>query len=150
MRADVASSTPRGPLSLRLSLRVDSICGRLEDDRPEPSARPDPDPVAISRRVDAICEAFEEAWRLGEGPRIEHHLPDGDDPARPHALRELVALERELRCGAGEPASPSEYRARFPDDSDLLADVLDGDPADVGAPRDVPAANELARRHAHR
>ena len=148
MRADVASSTPRGPLSLRLSLRVDSICGRLEDDRPEPLARPDP--VAISRRVDAICEGFEEAWRLGEGPRIEDHLPAGDDPARPHALRELVALERELRCGAGEPASPSEYRARFPDDSDLLADVLDGDPADVGAPEGRPRGERTARRHARR
>ena len=138
---------PRGPLSLRLSLRVDSICGRLEDDRPAPPARPDP--VAVSRRVDAICEAFEEAWRLGEGPRIEDHLPDGDDPARPQALRELVALERELRSGAGEPASPSEYRARFPDDSDLLAEVLDGDRGRRRrAPRDVSRGERAARRHA--
>jgi serine/threonine-protein kinase len=124
------SITPRGPLSLRLSLRVDSICARLEDDPPRhipaPHFAPRPDPVAIARRVDALCVVFVGAWRLGETPRIEDHLPPRDDPARNPALRELVALERELRCGEGLSWSPSSYRDRFPEDADLLADLLEG------------------------
>jgi serine/threonine-protein kinase len=141
MSGNVASIPPRGPLSLRLTLRVDSICGRLEADGPQPVAKPDP--VAIARRIDALCERFEEAWRSGESPRIEDHLPQRDDPAWSLALRELVALERELRCGEGESPSPSEYRARFPDDADILTDVLDGDEDDRRAPSTVLAANEL-------
>ena len=89
------SATPRGPLSLRLSLRVDSICTRLESDGAEPLVRPDP--VAVGRHVDALCERFEVAWRGGEDPRIEDYLPPRDDAAWSRALPELVALERELR-----------------------------------------------------
>ena len=112
MRDSFASSTPRGPLSFRLAMRVDSICDRLESDKSRlVAARPDP--IAVARRVDALCEAFEEAWRLGEKPRVEDFLPSRDDAAWSSSLRELVVLERELRCAEGESASPTEYRERF-------------------------------------
>jgi serine/threonine-protein kinase len=121
-------------------MRVDSICGRLEADDPRAGVKPDP--VAISRRVDGLCERFEEAWRLGDRPWIEDHLPSRTDPARSPALRELVALERELRGSEGEPASPSEYHARFPEDAGILADILDGDRDDLTPPRPMRASNE--------
>jgi serine/threonine-protein kinase len=140
MIGNLETVTPRGPLSFRNSLRVDSICERLEAHEPRPIARPDP--VAIARRVDALCERFEEAWRLGQGPTIEEHLPPPDDPARPSALRELVALERELRRGEGEAAPAAEYRDRFPDQSQILADVLDG-----GDDRTAPYRELTANRH---
>ena len=75
----VVPLAPRGPLSLRLSMRVDSICARLESGGPEAFAQPGP--VAVARHVDALCERFEAAWRRGQQPRIEDYLPPRDDPA---------------------------------------------------------------------
>ena len=140
MSVNLESVTPRGPLSMRNSLRVDTICGRLEAHEPRAVAKPDP--VVIARRVDSLCERFEDAWRLGDRPRIEEHLPPRDDPAWAPALRELVALERELRRDEGEAASPAEYRERFPDQSEILASVLEDDD-DRAVPRRDPIANEL-------
>src|SRR5262245_19910494 len=129
----VTTSTPRGPHSFRLALRVDSICGRLEADVSRPV--PPSDPIAVARPVDAIFEAFEKAWQLVQKPRIEDYVPDRDDRARSPALRELIVLERELRSADREPASPTEYRARFPADVDAIADVLDDVEPTVSTPR---------------
>lgn len=141
MAETVTTRTPRGPLSFRLALRVDSICGRLEADTPRPA--PSSDPIAVARRVDALCEAFEQAWQVGEKPAIEDYLPDHDDRARSPALRELVVLERELRSAEGELPSSSEYRVRFPDDLEVIADVLDGSEPSVSAPSKTRAASAL-------
>jgi serine/threonine-protein kinase len=120
----VSRLTLGGQLSARLALRVDSICARLESGEIEPIAATDP--IAVARRVDALCERFENDWRRGANPAIEDYLPSREDPVWMHALRELVALERELRSDAGESASPAEYRKRFPDGSSLLDDALGG------------------------
>ena len=114
--------TPRGPLSLRMSMRVDSMCGRLESGTRRVVERSDP--VAVARRVDAVCEGFEAAYRRGDAPRIEDHLPHRDDPAWNPLFRELIGLDRELRRDRGEPAAPGEYLARFPDDAEALAGRL--------------------------
>jgi serine/threonine-protein kinase len=127
---------------MRLSLRVDSICARLESGGPE--AFPRPDPVSVARHVDFLCERFESAWRRGLQPRIEDYLPPCDDPAWPRAFPELVALERELRQGAGETASPSEYRARFPDASKLFDDALGDEPETRTASRPAHGDHGLA------
>jgi hypothetical protein len=75
---------------LRLSLRVDSICDRLESGENEPFDAADP--IALARRVDALCERFEHDWRRGANPTIEDYLPSRNDPAWIRALPELVAL----------------------------------------------------------
>ncbi|MCU0962782.1 MAG: protein kinase [Pirellulaceae bacterium] len=63
----------------------------------------------------AACREFERAWRRQERPCIEQCL--AWVPAEAHALllRELVALEMDLRQAAGETVHPRDYLARFPD-----------------------------------
>jgi serine/threonine protein kinase len=51
--------------------------------------------------MDQACDRFEAAWRAGREPRIEEYIAAVAEPERPALLRELVALEQELRQGHG-------------------------------------------------
>jgi WD40 repeat protein/tetratricopeptide (TPR) repeat protein len=71
-------------------------------------------PLAGARRINAVCNRFEEAWRAGQRPRIEEYLGDLTEPERSLLLRELIALEIHYRWQAGEKPGVAEYRAHFP------------------------------------
>jgi serine/threonine protein kinase len=71
-------------------------------------------PPTQARRVDAVCRRFEAEWRAGRDPRIEDSLAEVPEIERPVLLRELLALELELRCGRGEWPQLQEYRGRLP------------------------------------
>ena len=71
--------------------------------------------LAQAHRVNLACERFELAWRAGEEPRIEDVLSAAAPGDRHDLLRELLALEIELRRDQGENPSTSEYKERFPD-----------------------------------
>jgi serine/threonine protein kinase len=77
-------------------------------------------PDSPVRRIDATCDRFEAAWRAGREPRIEDFLADAEAADRPALLRELLALEVELRRGRGECATPADYRDRFPGQADVI------------------------------
>jgi hypothetical protein len=80
-------------------------------------------PLAQALRVDRACAAFEAAWRQDQAPRIETSLEEcaASDPDRSLLLRELLALELELRqCEDGSPAI-ADYLARFPDHAAIVA-----------------------------
>jgi serine/threonine protein kinase len=68
------------------------------------------------------CERYEADWRAGQRPRIEEFLEAIPEPDRPTFLRELLAVELELRRERGERPGPGEYRARFPN-QDAAVDV---------------------------
>jgi eukaryotic-like serine/threonine-protein kinase len=72
-------------------------------------------PARTSERVDALCDQFEAVWRNGPAPRIEDYLPEVETVERAALLRELVALERELRRKRGERPDAQEYCDRFPE-----------------------------------
>jgi serine/threonine protein kinase/formylglycine-generating enzyme required for sulfatase activity len=61
-----------------------------------------------------IISCFEEAWHQGQRPGIAGFLP-ADKPLRYAVLRELVHVDFEFRCKAGENADPAEYLAQFPE-----------------------------------
>ncbi len=91
-----------------------------------PPVHDDRRPDSPVRRVDAACDRFETAWRAGQGPRIEEFLGAVDEPERPALLRELIALEAELRRGRGERPGPAEYRDRFPGQTALVDAAFTG------------------------
>jgi tetratricopeptide (TPR) repeat protein len=103
-----------------------------------------------------ICEWFEAAWDLpgGEPPRIEPEVAASPEPLRARLLRELLALEIELRQRRGERPTPEEYRARFPDQEaaivaafDTIRQVMEGLPGTTGprAEHAEPAAGTIVR-----
>ena len=97
---------------------------------------PDPDALARARRVNAVCERFEAAWRRGERRGAEAFIGEElDAPERDALLVELVALEVDLRREQGERVDSSELRARFAEHTELIETALSGDvdPADTVA-----------------
>jgi anti-anti-sigma factor len=81
-------------------------------------------PVSLEKRVDEACDRFEAAWRAGQRPRIEDYLAEAPGPARGLLMRELLALEIELRSGEPEGPAPEEYRRRFPGHDELIEAVF--------------------------
>jgi serine/threonine protein kinase len=74
----------------------------------EPSSNPESLPLSLQKRVDEACDRFEEAWRVGQRPRIEEYLALAQESDRPELLRRLLELESELRRADDEnPAADS-------------------------------------------
>ncbi len=74
-----------------------------------------PDALAAARRVHAVCERFEADSRAGARPRIEDYQGAVDGPTRALLVKELIALEIELRRARGDHPTLHEYLERFPD-----------------------------------
>jgi tRNA A-37 threonylcarbamoyl transferase component Bud32 len=116
--------TPRAPLAVNQCEEYAGPPGQADDPINTRGGRPEMSeggvgnfrdlPPSQARRVDELCRRFEADWRAGRGPRIEDYLGGVPGPQRAAALRELLALELELRRGRGERPTPHEYRGRFP------------------------------------
>jgi formylglycine-generating enzyme required for sulfatase activity len=72
----------------------------------------------------AVCDAFEAAWRDGEAPRIEDHLRGQPESVRPVLLRELLAVELELRARFGEAPALEDYLDRFSGETELVHSIF--------------------------
>ncbi len=83
-----------------------------------------PSPADRLEQILAVCEGFEAAWRAGQQPRIEAYLAENPELDRSDLLRHLLGLVLELSRNAGQIAAPEEYRARFPDQAQLVTEVF--------------------------
>ncbi len=90
------------------------------------TARPPAEPLALdlARQVDQVCDRFEDDWLAGLRPRIEEYRDSLPEPARPALVRELLRVELEQRCRAGERPAADEYRARFPEQGAVVESLL--------------------------
>lgn len=66
--------------------------------------------LAVMRRLDAVCDAFEAAWRRGLKPRIEDYLASVSGENQPILLGLLQELQQELSKSIWEdvPSFPTE------------------------------------------
>src|SRR5262249_9747460 len=71
--------------------------------------------VELARRVDAVCNRFEAAWRVGPPPRVEDFLEGWSGAERAALLRELVLLGGGYRRQGGLPCCAEDYPRRFPE-----------------------------------
>src|SRR5262249_6283191 len=83
-------------------------------------------PLSLELRIEAVCRAFEAAWKEvaggGTRPRVEDFLAAADDTEPWPLLRELLKLELHYR--RAEAPSPEEYGGRFPEYTERLAALL--------------------------
>jgi len=84
----------------------------MNDPQPQNSESNEVD--ALSRLVRA-CEQFEAEWRGGLTPQIGTYLERVESSQRDKLLRELLAIEIELRVESGEKPTPEEFLERYPD-----------------------------------
>jgi hypothetical protein len=68
------------------------------------------DEIAIQRQVELICNDFEERWSDQAKLDFESFLARVDDSQRDPLLRELLAVDVELRIKAGQQVDPDDYR----------------------------------------
>jgi serine/threonine-protein kinase len=71
-------------------------------------------PLSLERRLNAICNRFEKAWKSGQRPRIAEYLAELAEAEQSIVLPELIALEIDYRRRAGETPLAEEYQALFP------------------------------------
>lgn len=84
----------------------------------------DDNPAATRRRIDALCDAFEAAWRAGQKPRVEAELEKIEPTARHELLKELLLVEWELLGKQGVPIRLEDYLARSPEHESLVRQTL--------------------------
>ena len=72
-------------------------------------------PLDAARRIDAVCQRFEQALQAGQSMTIESCLAESarDGLESATLLRELLSLELEYRVRRGERPTPDEYLPRF-------------------------------------
>ncbi len=73
--------------------------------------------------IHAICVRFEKQCQAGEKPAIEHYLAETGKPDRSKLLRELLLIELEQKCHAGDTAR-EQYVARFPEHRQTIDEVF--------------------------
>ncbi len=78
-------------------------------------------PPGMARRLNSVCDRFEEQWLAGSEPRLEDFLPLVDESDRRALLRELLALELEYRGRRGQQPTSEPYLRRLPEFSDVIA-----------------------------
>src|SRR5262245_22673190 len=68
-----------------------------------------------ARRVDAVCDRFETAWRMGQRPTIEDYLGEMAAPERSVVERGLLPVEVDPPALGGEAPQREDYQERFPE-----------------------------------
>ncbi len=76
--------------------------------------------VAELQQIDEACDRFESAWRDDEHAELEAFIEEFAGPARTQLLRDLLALELDLRIEQGEVPDRHAYLRRFPDHADVI------------------------------
>src|SRR5262245_54629237 len=82
--------------------------------------REEPSDVARLRSIVDACERFEADWRRGYTPRVDAYLDRIESSQRERTIRELLAVEIELRVERGEKVAEEDLRARYPDWSEAV------------------------------
>jgi tRNA A-37 threonylcarbamoyl transferase component Bud32 len=88
------------------------------------SRRPRTLALDVARRLDPLCDRFEDELLAGRRPRLEAYLdgvPASDQPA---LLRELLGLELDYRTRRGERPQAEEYRQRLPELANAIEAVF--------------------------
>jgi serine/threonine protein kinase len=98
--------------------------------------------LAFLRHVDRISDLFEAELRLDKRPRIEDYLRDTSGEERLALLRELLQVEIDYRLELRETPRMPDYLSRFPEQEELLAQVLGG--VSTVASCSLPASEEGA------
>jgi serine/threonine-protein kinase len=110
-------------------------------------------PANLARRLDALCDRFEEGWQAGRPPTIEEMLAEVPERARRRLFADLLALERDYRARAGRPLDEAEARDRFaPLGSwfgEAVADAFAADPALFLDVVEGPSAGKTFRLTGH-
>src|SRR5262249_17412926 len=90
--------------------------------------------LSLLERLSALVEHFEADWRAGKHTRIEALLDEIPESDRTEALRQLIALEMDLRRLSGESPDAAGYLGRFPNHAEAISRWFAEGGTDEGPP----------------
>jgi hypothetical protein len=107
-------------------------------------------PLQAAKRIHATCRSFESAWSGPTRPELGPFLAEMLGPERSWLFAELLALEVELRRGAGEHPTEAEYRLSFPSEveREIIASAFRHCADCEGPAEPSPHPTELATKDA--
>ncbi len=98
--------------------------------------------LSLARRLDQICDRFEQLWFSGQRPKLELYLIKVPASEREMLLAELLPMELECRLQRGEQPTLAEYRRRLPAYVDVIEKLVGPLPGSGGPdpnPSEPPA-----------
>jgi len=109
--------------------------------------------IELYERIDATCDAFEQAWLAGQHPDLEPFLLDYPPDERSRVFHELFAVELEYCRNAAQAVDRETWFQRFPEFQTIIDDGF-GRPEETGIlagastsdviPLLLPPADDLA------
>ncbi len=99
--------------------------------------------------LDQAILRFEDAWRTSPRPELSQFLPVCDEPTRRRVLVELVKVDQEWRCRAGEPRFVEAYLTEWPDlrgSENVLAELLSAECLTRAVLGEMPSFRDLRSR----
>lgn len=107
-----------------------------------------------SRRIDQICDQFEEHWLAGRRPTIDDSLGTLAEPELSALLRQLLLLDWVYRRRTGEEPIAADYQSHFPEHIALIdrvgremAENCDSTWVGSVAPHDIHATRDDSSAH---
>ncbi len=76
------------------------------------------------RKIDRVCNRFEEEWLAGRRPEIEFYLRQVSPAGQAELLNELLQLELDYRRSVNEAVEADPYRRRFPRHREVIAQAF--------------------------
>ena len=82
--------------------------------------------TTVVLRIDAICDAFEAAWKPNPPgrPRLEDFLVQAPDDERGPLLAKLLPVDLSYRCWAGESPTEATTARGFPNHGSLIEHAM--------------------------
>jgi len=75
-----------------------------------------------ARKIDRVCDEFEDSWRSGSEPSLETYLPSGSE-ADIDLFFELVRIDIAYRQKAGQQPDLDRYASQYPQYESALSDL---------------------------
>ena len=80
--------------------------------------------LSVSDRIDSLYDAFEGEWRAGQRPEIQRYLDRVPVTEQAALLRELIAVDVEIRVQRGESPAREDYGPLVFDGASVLAELF--------------------------
>lgn len=105
-----------------------------------------PDDLTIQRKLDSICDEFEEEWSADATPDFQSALKRIDSQHQYRLLKMLLEVDVELRRKAGQSVDAGDYQHLGDEAKSLVEQLVNGEPPTRSLPNGDQTQDFIADR----